>query len=127
MREFDLEYVKEHWKKAQSGELVQTRDGNPVRLLCLDAKKRTYPIIGLIQYPIDGEAIESWTIDGKYNGDNNHHLDLVIKTIKYEGWMNIYQGEGDDSPYGGTIHPTKESALSAQTKAIATVKIEWEE
>lgn len=126
MKEFDLEYVKEHWEEAQAGKLLQTRNGKPVRLLCLDAKRTTYHIIGLIQYPIDGEAIESWAIDGKYNGDNNHHLDLVIKTIKYEGWINIYQGEC--KPLSSEIFSTEKEARTTINKLyhyITTVKIEW--
>ena len=129
MKEFDLEYVKEHWEEAQAGKLLRTRNGRSVKLLCLNAK-RTYPIIGLIQHPNPSgdEVIESWTISGKYKRDNDagYDLDLVI-AIKHEGWMNIYTGEGDDLPYGGAIYPTKEIALNAQTKASATVKIEWEE
>ena len=129
MKEFDLEYVKEHWEEAQAGKLLRTRNGRSVKLLCLDAK-RTYPIIGLIQHPSPSgeECIESWTINGKYKRDNDagYDLDLVI-AIKHEGWMNIYPGEDDNLPYGGAIYPTKEIALNAQTKAIATVKIEWEE
>jgi hypothetical protein len=41
--------------------------------------------------------------------------------------MNIYTGKGSELPFGGAIYPTKEIALNAQTKASATVKIEWEE
>lgn len=128
MKEFDLEHVKGHWEEAQAGKLLRTWDGKPVRLLCLDAK-HVYPIIGLIQQPSGKETIETWKINGRYREDNNTDpLDLVIKTTKYEGWMNIYQGEGLDLPYGGTIHDTEESALDAKSKkAITTVKIEWEE
>jgi hypothetical protein len=129
MKEFDLEYVKEHWEEARAGKLLRTRNGRSVKLLCLDAK-RTYPIIGLIQHPNPSgeEVIESWTINGKYKRDNDagYDLDLVI-AIKHEGWMNIYTGKGSDLPYGAAIYPTKEIALNAQTKASATVKIEWEE
>jgi hypothetical protein len=129
MKDFDLEYVKEHWGEAQSGKLLQTRDGKPVRLLCLDAKDNTYPIIGLVERSINDESTESWTIDGKYSdGEILNSHDLFIKSIKHKGWMNIYQDGRANVPYGGNLHDTKEIALKKRSKnAIATVKIEWEE
>ena len=44
---------------------VQTRDGQPVRILCTDRKHPYYTVIGLIE--IDGVDItEYWTEDGHY-------------------------------------------------------------
>jgi len=129
MKDFDLEYVKEHWGEAQAGKLLQTRDGKPVRLLCLDAKDNTYPIIGLVERSANDESTESWTIDGKYNdGEILNSHDLIIKPIKHKGWINIYREREGHKPYGGTVFNTKESALSMKgVKTIATIEIEWEE
>ena len=42
----------------------QTRDGRPVRLLCVDGNDPNYPVVGFVG---DNVGISKWTHDGLYN------------------------------------------------------------
>lgn len=126
MKPFDLDYVKNHWEKAQKGELVQTRDGKPVRLLCLDAKSLC-PIIGLTT--VDGEEMcMIWTSQGAFNDCTHAGYDLVMKPVKKEGWVNLFQRT---CVVPSRIYNTKDEALEDKNTTlsdyITTAKIEWEE
>lgn len=56
---------------------LQTRDGDPVRILCTDAQGY-YPVLGL-RWAGDEEHVERWTKDGKFYADSEdaHCHDLV--------------------------------------------------
>ena len=58
---------------------VQTRDGQPVRILCTDRKHPNYTVIGLIE--IDGLELDTtkyWTEDGHYFSTRKEdYLDLI--------------------------------------------------
>lgn len=94
----------------------QTRDGRPVRILCIDAQGEQ-PIVGLIP---EFEAVQQWSLDGSFlKSRKESSLDLINAKTKREGWVNVYKEELFDS---------KESAdCAAYEKRIACVKIEWEE
>ena len=46
---------------------VQTRDGQPVRILCTDRKGTSYPVIGLVLVSDHREDVSSWTAGGVYS------------------------------------------------------------
>lgn len=56
---------------------VQTRDGQPVRILCTDRKHPNYTVIGLIE--IGGlDITKYWTEDGHYFSTRKEdYLDLI--------------------------------------------------
>lgn len=62
----------------------KTRDGRPVRILCVDRKDREYPVVALVQEREDYESVQSFTGKGNfmihYDGDN---YDL-IEVLPYE-------------------------------------------
>ena len=88
---------------------VQTRAGQPVRILCTDRKHPNYTVIGLIE--IDGVDITKyWTEDGHYFSTRKEdYLDLIqapqprkhaeliktwadddsvrVKRASYNGWI----------------------------------------
>jgi hypothetical protein len=78
MKEFDLDYVKQHWEEAQSGELVQTRHGEDVKLTSLDlSSERSISGIAFFQ---GEEVVVTWRMDGHYSPiHNDDPNDLVIK------------------------------------------------
>lgn len=87
---------------------VQTRDGRPVRILCVDAEGNG-PFVGLLKQPaVFGETISVWFAGGK--GPNNY-LDLipVPKKRKLTGFMNAYEG---DTTIGFSYHKSREIADS---------------
>ena len=60
----------------------QTRDGKPVRILCVDANLAGgYSVVGLLTWPREGECIETWMADGSFylaeSGIDDDSLDLV--------------------------------------------------
>ena len=69
----------------------QTRDGRPVRLLCVDGPTSTHPVIGIYN-----NKIECWTEHGHYSFLVEHDFDLIevkqTKTIKSLCWRNKDSG-----------------------------------
>jgi len=61
----------------------ETRQGQTVRLLCVDAKISGHPVIGLVTYG-DGTEIEcTWTSDGYYYAWREEYpLDLTLALSK---------------------------------------------
>ena len=108
-----------------------TRDGRPVRILCVDAKGEQ-PIVGLI---LQGgyENMTRWCIDGRYALnhtpylDFDTHMDLFNAKTKREGWVNL-SFDCEYEAYAGVVYDTELDAKAhASSKNIATIRIEWEE
>ena len=121
MKQFSLDkYLKNPNQK------VVTRDGREVRIICIDAKLESTPIIALVhKRDKDKESLVPYSKDGKFMDDAVANCDLFFATEKHEGWVNIYSGS---IKYGGEIYDTENDARnSATSDVVATVKIEWEE
>lgn len=133
MKDFDIE-------KAKAGAPVCTREGRKVRIVCFDVKGDKYPILALAENPngVD-EDIMWYTRDGKYY---DHELDfgqsvndLMMATIKHEGWVNIFKHETSRNDFDicGPIFPDDETAKNnvfhpdKRYNYITTIHIEWEE
>lgn len=102
----------------------QTRNGDPVRILCIDAEC-DQPIIGLVKNSY--EEPEQWSLDGTYNPRLYYEcgvMDLINAKTKREGWLNIYQGPS----VSGFINGSREEADKvARSDRVACIHIEWEE
>ena len=116
MRPFNLE-------EAKAGKAVCTRDGRDVRIICFDVKNKEFPIAALIKL-VEGEFLCQYMNDGRYsNKEPLEDYDLVMKTEKKTGWINIYPNNNCSS-----IHLSKETAdARAQSGRIYCTQIEWEE
>lgn len=72
---------------------VQTRDGRPVRLLCVDAKLNSLPVTALVQHHPEKEIVLFVDIDGSANGRNGDksNLDLIPVPRKHtvSGWLCV--------------------------------------
>lgn len=85
-----------------------TRDGRPVRLICIDETLERYPVIGVIG---NEDEPSSWTKKGYYlhyeteTGPNDLVEVKEEKTVDF-GWLNIYP----NNVFGGVAHATKEQA-----------------
>ena len=117
MKEFNLEAAK-------NGVAVCTRDGHEARIICFDAKDKAYPIVALVTV-LDDENVLLFSGSGRYSCfATQHPNDLMMKSVKKEGWINIYS----DSQCSDIIHPSKcEAKEFAMCEVIDTVRIEWEE
>lgn len=129
MKPFDIELAKKNYP-------IQTRKGDPARIICYDRKDKDYPIVALVKNPDTGlEETLNYTLDGKFmlNGSYDN-LDLVMTSVKKEGWVNIYK-----SSTGG-IYTEQERVYNSEKEAIegkfdrscnrfyiASVKINFEE
>ena len=73
----------------------KTRDGRPVRLLCVDGNDPTYPVVGFVG---DNVGITKWCANGNFTsaGIRLDRLDLVevkqVKTVKSLCWRDPENG-----------------------------------
>lgn len=109
---------------AQSGDPVQTRGGEPVRIGFFDRKDQEYPITGLrTREDNSGEEPEMWTEEGLFwiNRDDPHKHDLVMVTQTKKVFINLYLNEA-------CVHDTEDEANeSVGYKRIALIPFEYEE
>jgi len=94
----------------------QTKDNRSVRILCIDRRDDSFPVIGLVDSK-DEEYIHHFSKEGEGIG-----FTLIKIPTKKEGWMNIYKS---DRSY---IHDTEEEANNKSLEnRIKCVKVTWEE
>ena len=127
MKEFDLELAK-------AGHPVQTRNGKNARIICFDAKDKYYPIVALIEMMNEVEEVARYTNKDKWCVDSDRDLDLVMTSVKYEEWVNIYRDADTGLPYCGKfIYSSESDAVThddpsdTSDKKVSITKIEWEE
>ena len=126
MKPFNLE-------QAKAGAPVCTRDGQPARIVCYDLKGlKNYPIIALVESPVGVEATVSYALDGHHSLDSETGADLMMASVKREGWVNLYTcHSGATATDQCTLYQSEKEARSQILKDsgvyVATVKIEWEE
>lgn len=109
---------------------VQTRNGKPLRVLCTDMKRVTFPVICLLEHSDGGETIEEYRLDGSY--ENPHFaggsLNAINAPIKKHGWVNVYGSDADYRMASIEIHDTEDGANQVAARGrIACAKIEWTE
>ena len=126
MKQFSLdEYLKNPSRK------VVTRDGRPVRIICMDAKYYNYPIIAFISLKDGTEVICPYTKNGVRFHVRQEGDDLFFAAEKHEGWINIFKSSNDIAFLGQSlIFESKEDAEKDGKGCdcyVATIKIEWEE
>ena len=121
MKKFNLE---EYLRNPRD---LVTRNGRKARIICKDRVSKVCPLVVLVTRE-DGEEIPfTYHTDGKFYHDESE-LDLFFAPEKHKGWVNIYRDFGLGIRNCKCIFSSEEEALrNRDTKAIATVKIEWEE
>lgn len=125
MKPFNLE-------QAKAGAPVCTRDGQPARIICYDLKGyKNYPILALVESPVGVEATVSYALNGHHALDSDTSIDLMMASVKREGWVNLYTcPSGATATDQCTLYQSEKEARSQILKNsgvyIATVKIEWE-
>lgn len=126
MKPFNLE-------QAKAGAPVCTRDGQSVRIICYDLKGyKNYPILALVESSVGVEATVSYALNGHHSLDSETDIDLMMASVKREGWVNLYTYPGGVTATDQcTLYPSEKEARSKIVEGfhvyVATVKIEWEE
>ena len=126
MKPFNLE-------QAKAGAPVCTRNGQPARIVCYDLKGyKNYPILALVESPVGVEATVSYAINGHHSLDSDTGVDLMMASVKREGWVNLYTCySGATVTDQWALYPSEKEARSQIIEGsgvyVATVKIEWEE
>ena len=126
MKPFNLE-------QAKAGAPVCTRDGRPVRIVCYDLKgHKNYPILTLVESPVGVESTVSYTLNGHHSLDSETGIDLMMASVKREGWVNLYtcHSGATATDQCALYHSEKEARshiLKGNGVYVATVKIEWED
>ena len=106
---------------------IVTRDGESVRIICIDRLDENYPVIALVNDEY-AEKCYSYSEFGKFE-NRDCELDLFFTPEKKSAWINLYKINSTISP-GPRAYDTKEEAESAagdKSYYISTIKIEWEE
>ena len=103
---------------------VQTREGDPVRIICTD-RKGEYPIIGLITSDNGNghEDVRAWPIDGQFHSKNMQHLDLINvpqEAVKY--YVNVYIAPNGNL-YCGRVNEHKPRSTAA-ANLVKTIEFE---
>lgn len=107
---------------------VQTRQGQPVRVLCSDRAHPEYPVIALVRMQNGTEFLETYTADGKRvpSAADDSLNNLVNVPQKIEGWLNFY-ADGSFSQYLHSIRENADDIAEGAKDRVACVKISYTE
>lgn len=121
----DKKFKPFNLEAAKAGAPVITRDGEPVRLICFDAKNPNYPVVALCVSD-DIEVPEAFTVHGCYHAScDTSTCDLFMAPVKKNAYLNIYPRPFSSHLY---LHPTREIADQQSAPGrITCVHVEWEE
>lgn len=121
MKEFNLE-------QAKAGHPVCTMDGHKARIIAFDMQCST-PIVAIIEKDDKSEEVATYYSNGEYDTMGRSGIDLMMASVKHEGWVNIYQYTAGHYSTGQCVYKNEEDAVHSGKGVaayIATVKIEWE-
>ena len=122
MKQFSLE----EFKKDPNRKIV-TRDGKPVRIICIDAKCN-YPIVALVTQN-NYEVTYNFKKDGFATSYGDSNYDLFFAPEKHEGFINLCKNVCGGISTDTRVFSTKEHAQASKKyeNYLDTIKIEWEE
>lgn len=102
----------------EQGEMVRTRSGLPVRILCYNAKGNK-PIVAIVENDNE-DMVVRYTINGRVDDfpDNTPRQDdLVIVRAKFEGWTLINEGQ--------PLFTSEDVAMKNRRNGQIVAHIEW--
>lgn len=115
-----------------------TRDGRPVRILCIDAKSE-YPVKGLVDTGNNQEFTFQWDTHGHalkdYHPDYRDLIEVIHPKVENTRWGIIYKKTlrtGIEYHMGSITYTSKEKAQtlfnnSANQSKVGIAEIKWEE
>lgn len=106
------------------GKVYETRSGRTVRIVCVDAKNRDYPVVGLVMFEDGNEISQTFGSDGTYWIDrNNNAYDLVREHIPVTyRWANVYE----DTEVGNFNKTEKETRLDRLEGCVGVIKLAFD-
>lgn len=133
MKEFNLE-------EAKAGKPVICRNGQAARIVCYDIKSgdpdNRYPLGVLVTYD-DGEIdlngivhpveeFECYSVTGETFIGVEHIIDLFMKPMTQQSWVNVYIRDGEVSTSYG--YESKQEAYDKRSLSgyTDTIQIEYE-
>lgn len=124
MKEFSLEAFK-------NGAQVVTRDGREVEILRTDLKSAVpgYTVVGIIKYEANDDVV-LWTSKGEVVAGEISPRDLMLKSQKRKGWINVYRIDSPNflAKVGHVFETYKAAkAVACESLYLDTIEIEWEE
>ena len=101
---------------------IETRDGQPARVLCTDLKSAGYPVIVAYEIQPGGESIESTDLEGfKLTGQAKPFIrNVPEKGVRY---VNIYR----QCDFSANHRSRLEADSVASPDRIACVRVEYTE
>jgi Zn-dependent alcohol dehydrogenase len=95
---------------------VQTRDGRPAKILCIDLKHHRYQIAARVQmhHNARDETVVLFDKNGRKNYDNgeDESIDLVNVPEKHVRWVNIYKEKNGETFFVSVFHAIQNSQQS---------------
>lgn len=90
MKEFNLEQAKQ-------GNPVCTRDGRKARIICFDRNNTedNRTIVALVANEQEREYVHEYLNDGRFDEKGTLGIDLMMVTEKKEGWVNVFNLNGN--------------------------------
>lgn len=85
-----------HPKDAPEGHKWQTREGEPVRILCHDANG-DHPIVALVGA---GKEVTTYSKEGLFFLEEGEYSMDLIDAPTPEQWVNVYRGESNRFYFG---------------------------
>jgi hypothetical protein len=115
MIKFDIEKVRD-------GIGVVTRDGMPVRILCLDFKSDRC-VVAAVMHKSGEEFLHLYTESGYFYDELNPCSHDLLMTVveKTTAYVNVYPG----GKYSNVYNTKLEADNMAMSSRIACSKIEW--
>lgn len=106
-----------------------TRDGQEVRIICIDRAKTNCPVVALVMHNDGHEDVEVFSEDGRWIGWGENPLDLFFAPSKHTDYINLYHNK-NGYYLGSIVFSSEEKAegiAAGDEEYIATIKAEWEE
>ena len=113
------------------GKPVQTRGGDPARVVCTDGKgPEARTILALVATETGAECVKWMYADGQIYRERRSLSDLVNVPVRREGWVAHWAGSGG-CRITSALYPTREKA-EQQTAGVCDIavvisRVEWEE
>jgi hypothetical protein len=90
----------------------RTRDGKAARIVAVDMKDLSYPIVALITHPDSTEHVITYTTVGSISTDECEHFNDLIEIVPtLDFYVRVYTHPNGDSTIGAVTYNTVTEAL----------------
>lgn len=105
------------------GEVYDTRGGGTARVIAIDCKNETYPVVALVQDPDDPdvEGVESLTAEGRfYSSDDDNPFDLIQEHVPPREPAVVYVRHNSEwsDPWGGAYAVEEEAVFGTDGTTV---------